>query len=219
MGGWFRSIAVELAGSVGAQGLQRATARTARFWPVSMWRPPAMSTRRPEVVRRIGLAAFWGPVEKPLVSRCCGCSRDNPLGLSCPPWLSFCRMVRIRTGTEACPYGAAPPRSVRLPPYLLKGNPPYPPLSGGQEKSKPPQPGESASPFFTPLTRGGRGGCFQRGRSGVRAKAAFPLRAMSPDEDCFNNPRPRRVLFSSPLRRFRRVWPGSRPGCFACPAP
>ena len=41
-----------------------------------------------------------------------------------------------------------------------KGNPPYPPLSGGQEKAKPPQPGGGESPFYTPLTRGGRGGCF-----------------------------------------------------------
>ena len=31
-----------------------------------------------------------------------GC-RDNP------PWLSFCRMVTIRTGTEACPYKTNPP--------------------------------------------------------------------------------------------------------------
>ena len=35
-----------------------------------------------------------------------------------------------------------------------KGNPPYPPLSGGQEKSKPPQPVEGASPFYTLLTKG-----------------------------------------------------------------
>ena len=41
-----------------------------------------------------------------------------------------------------------------------KGNPPYPPLSGGREKAKPPLPGGGASPFYTPLTRGGRGGCF-----------------------------------------------------------
>ena len=62
-----------------------------------------------------------------------------------------------------------------------KGNPPYPPLSGGQEnanplarqraeKSKASPPGggrrlfsypplAGASVFFTPLTRGGRGGC------------------------------------------------------------
>ena len=47
-----------------------------------------------------------------------------------------------------------------------KGNPPYPPLTGGQEKAKSPLPGGGhclgggASPFYTPLTRGGRGGCF-----------------------------------------------------------
>ncbi len=28
-------------------------------------------------------------------------------------------------------------------------NPPYPPLSGGQEKAKPPQPGDGASRFYT----------------------------------------------------------------------
>ncbi len=40
-----------------------------------------------------------------------------------------------------------------------KTNPPYPPLSGGQEKANPSQPGGSALPFYTPLIRGGRGGC------------------------------------------------------------
>ena len=40
----------------------------------------------------------------------------------------------------------------------LKTNPPYPPLSGGQEKTKVLY-RRRASPFHTPLTRGGRGGC------------------------------------------------------------
>ena len=40
-----------------------------------------------------------------------------------------------------------------------KATPPTPPLTGGQEKAKPPLPGGGASPFYTPLTRGGRGGC------------------------------------------------------------
>ena len=44
-------------------------------------------------------------------------------------------------------------------PLDLKTTPPYPPLSGGQEKAKPPLPGGGALPFYTPLTRGGRGGC------------------------------------------------------------
>ena len=38
------------------------------------------------------------------------------------------------------------------------------------------------------IERGGRGGCFQRGRSGVRAKSAFLLKAMSPYGDFLNNP-------------------------------
>ncbi len=50
-------------------------------------------------------------------------------------------------------------------PLSSKSNPPYPPLSGGQEKAKPPQPGGGASPFYTPLTRGGRGGCFCSGQA------------------------------------------------------
>ena len=55
----------------------------------------------------------------------------------------------------------------------LKGNPPYPPLSGGYEEPKPlvggkknqnPAPPVEGLPFFTPLTRGGRGGCsFEEG--------------------------------------------------------
>ncbi len=54
-----------------------------------------------------------------------------------------------------------------------KGNPPYPPLSGGQEranllhpatgmKKRTPLDGRRASAFFTPLSRGGRGGWFSR---------------------------------------------------------
>ena len=63
-------------------------------------------------------------------------------------------------------------------PLRGKGNPPYPPLTGGQEKANPPLPGGGhcpggdhclggnhclgggASPFYTPLSRGGRGGWF-----------------------------------------------------------
>ena len=52
-----------------------------------------------------------------------------------------------------------------------KGNPPYPPLSGGQEKAKPPLSGGGASPFYTPLTRGVGGVRFQGG--GVTSEAGF----------------------------------------------
>jgi len=52
-----------------------------------------------------------------------------------------------------------------------QGNPPYPPLSGGQEKAKPlypagEHPGGGISPFYTPLTRGGRGGFSDEGDGG-----------------------------------------------------
>ena len=70
-----------------------------------------------------------------------------------------------------------------------KTNPPYPPLSGGQEKSKPPQPGRGALPFYTPLTRGGRGGCsfdeiFQQPRP-LENDPHFPAIAVTPETaDC-----------------------------------
>ena len=51
--------------------------------------------------------------------------RGGPPWPLCPPWLSFCRMVTIRTGTGACPY---------------KTNP-FAPLSAGLS-------------FLTPLSRG-----------------------------------------------------------------
>ena len=68
----------------------------------------------------------------------------------------------------------------------LKINPPYPPLSGGQQKATPHQTGngktpcarrgriafrKEASPFYTPLTRGGRGGWFY----GVSLSRGLPL--------------------------------------------
>ncbi len=50
-----------------------------------------------------------------------------------------------------------------------KGNPPYPPLSGGQETAKPPLPGGAHPPdeggriaFLYPPDKGGRGGWFSR---------------------------------------------------------
>ena len=43
--------------------------------------------------------------------------------------------------------------------------------------------------FFNRPDKGGRGGCFPRGKSGVRAEAAFPLKAMSPNGGFFNNSR------------------------------
>ena len=41
-----------------------------------------------------------------------------------------------------------------------KGNPPYPPLSGGYKKAMRPRRAEGVLLFLTPLTRGGRGGWF-----------------------------------------------------------
>ena len=101
----------------------------------------------------------------------------------------------------------APP----LPPLDRGARKSKPPLSGRQKnppdkraKAKPPLPGGGASPFYTPLSRGGRGGWFRRGKSGVRAKAVFPLKATSPDEDFPNNPFPGR-------RNYARSPPAGRP--------
>ena len=41
-----------------------------------------------------------------------------------------------------------------------KGNPPYPPLSGGYKKAMCPRRAEGTLLFLAPLLRGGRGGCF-----------------------------------------------------------
>ena len=66
-----------------------------------------------------------------------------------------------------------------------KTNPPYPPLTGGQEKAKPPLPGRGhclgggASPFYTPLSRGGVGG------------VAFPFESdfsSTPEKGSFSTP-------------------------------
>ena len=82
--------------------------------------------------------------------------------------------------------GGCPLRSSSLD---SKTNPPYPPLTGGQEKSKPPQPGRGALPFYTPLTRGGRGGCsfdeiFQQPRP-LENDPHFPAIAVTPETaDC-----------------------------------
>ena len=45
-----------------------------------------------------------------------------------------------------------------------KGNPPYPPLSGGYKKAMRSHRAEGVLLFLTPLSRGGRGGCsFDKG--------------------------------------------------------
>ena len=61
-----------------------------------------------------------------------------------------------------------------------KTNPPYPPLSGGQEKAKTPLPGGGASPFYTPLSRGGclYGVSLSRGFFNKPFSVAFDLRRL-----------------------------------------
>ena len=91
------------------------------------------------------------------------------------------RESTVRTGAGACPCtgrdgSVGADRCVR-PCRRLETNPPYPPLTGGQKKSKPSLPGrrkksprqtgKSNAPsgrwgrivFCAPLSRGGRGGC------------------------------------------------------------
>ena len=69
-----------------------------------------------------------------------------------------------------------------------KGNPPYPPLSGGQEKAKPSQPGGNASPFYTPLTRGGRGGWFLTREVRGSRESGLPAKGNIPREGFFQHP-------------------------------
>ena len=56
-------------------------------------------------------------------------------------------------------------------PNPMKATPPACPLNRGQEKAKPPLTGGDASPFYTPLSRGGRGGWFSG--QGNDERAAF----------------------------------------------
>ena len=96
-------------------------------------------------------------------------------------------------------YGIAPPQglveksSERMMATPLKrkshkGNPPYPPLSGGQEKAKPPQFGGNASPFYTPLTRGGRGGCLSTREVRGSRESSLPAKGNIPREGFFQHP-------------------------------
>ena len=100
-------------------------------------------------------------------------------------------MVRIRTGTEACPYGAAPPRSVGLPSCLHENQPPLPPLNRGARKNKSPSTSggrrffilpDKGAFFFAPLLRGGRGGCLYPLRRGLSNNPE--RRAIDPGNVC-----------------------------------
>ena len=90
--------------------------------------------------------------------------RDRPPCLSCLSWLSF-----VRTGTEACPYrniGPAP----REPPCRRPRNQDFlttPPSTAG------------ASPFHTPLSRGGRGGVFPGGPAFFNSPLGGPVEKVS----------------------------------------
>ena len=101
---------------------------------------------------------------------------------------------------ESRPFSTAP---------LRGDNPPYPPLTGGQEKANPPQPGEGASPFciplsggllffYTPLSRGGRGGWFfsvpGQVQGPVPADAGIESRCVA------DRPRPRTGTGACPLQ-------------------
>ena len=106
-----------------------------------------------------------------------------------------------------------------------KGTTPLPPpLSGGARKSNPPSNGQEqspstrwrASPFYTPLLRGGRGGCFsiREGFSSTPENGlfhrAFSSGCPTPSRGPVEKPHKRSVLnFTPPLRGSR----GSRAVC------
>ena len=126
------------------------------------------------------------------------------------------RMKRRRSRTGSLPVRGRDLRDSPEEGLSLQNQPPYPPCQG----SKPTEEGGFASrcvsrqwlmQTLVPHSRltpdkGGRGVGFQD--RGMTSGAGF-----------FNNPRRRRALFSSPPRRFRRAWPGFRPGCCVCPLP
>ena len=91
------------------------------------------------------------------------------------------------------PQGLVKKSSERVMATLLKEkshktNPPFPPLSGGQEKAKPSQSGGGASPFYTPLTRGGRGGWFSTKEVGGSRESGLPAKGDVPRERFFQHP-------------------------------
>ena len=71
-----------------------------------------------------------------------------------------------------------------------KSNSPYPPCQGGKKKQNPFNPVGGASPFYTPLTRGGRGGVLFYAEGGVRG--LFRLRKSL-------TPQPKNYIYSLPV--------------------
>ena len=73
--------------------------------------------------------------------------------------LNFTPPLRGRASRGECPMKKPPFKKVEGTPLSTgKPTPPTPPYQGGKKKQKHLYPVE-ASPFYTPLTRGGRGGC------------------------------------------------------------
>ena len=131
-----------------------------RFWvacTLLKFTPPLRGSRRgkgvsPQASRWGELFQWHVPPPNRLSPKGSASSSGFPLGKPDPQGL----IEKVPKKVMATPLKGKP----------HKVNPPYPPLSGGQEKAKPPLPGGGhclgggASPFYTPLTRGGRGGCF-----------------------------------------------------------
>ncbi len=129
---------------------------------------------------------------------------------------------RPRPGRALAPLAGGvekPPERVMATPLkgkLHKGNPPYPPLTGGYKKAMRSRRAEGVLLFLAPLSRGGRGGWFSgRGRDRSRpvpvvngaelGKASFPpaftdaaaLLRIKPDP---LGTAPRNVRYSLPMR-------------------
>ena len=101
---------------------------------------------------------LWDSPEEGLSLRV---SLSPPSSRTIPP--SFRRMPKGRM-CEAV--GKAPGQNNPPPPLPVdrragKGNPPYPPLTGGYKKAMRPCRAGRVLPFLTPLLRGGRGGWFR----------------------------------------------------------
>ncbi len=110
-----------------------------------------------------------GAVGKALASRCCGCSR---FGVVLPSVVVLLQdgSNQDRHGGLSLRNGASSAGSIAL--SFVERHPPYPPLSGGQEKSKPSSARRGRIAFFTPLTRGSRGVGFPVGEGCL----LYPLR-------------------------------------------
>ena len=106
---------------------------------------------------------------------------------------------RPRPGRALAPLAGGvekPPERVMATPLkgkLHKGNPPYPPLTGGYKKAMRSRRAEGVLLFLAPLSRGGRGGC-------------------SFDKGFCNNPRKRRFADMRPAAPDRRSAPAPSAG-------